>query len=540
MGRTNTTGKQHESDECCEDGKTAEHGGIFRLPASLRERQPRPLWRVFVRESWTPLMMRCPSGASFMRESVDPATATLDPHAVGFWQLTYQSISLIAPAGAMAATLTGVAAYAQGAMPLALLVAVVAAALMVNTTVQFSKHVASAGGFYGFIAHGMGGRWGTIGGLLFLLSYFNIITNALLFVAGVFVPGVLTTLFGVTAPLWLWIPVLMLLTGLLYLLAVRGVRPSLRYAVWTGTFEIVALFIFAIDLVVAAGPVNTSAVFTLHDAHVPLSVFALGVLLGMFTVSGSSAATSLGEETATPERRIRWAVLLAYLLSSFLFVFLAYALTVAWGPERMGSFAHALVPGVVLARSGVGLWAAVILVILILNSMYAGSLSPVLSCARLVYAMARDGVVFPSSWSELDATRNPKRAVRWVMLVALGLSLLTGLILGPFQGYLILITASSIALFLGHILANTALAFYARDRRLRGRARHVLIPQVANLLVLIVLVATLLPLTFPLWLAPALILVPCLYVWWWLARTPREVVARAGQTNAVGRDPPAL
>ncbi len=475
-----------------------------------------------------------------MPESVAPAAGTLDPRAVGFWQLTYQSISLIAPAGAMAATLTGAAAYAEGALPLALLVAVAAAALMVNTTVQFSKHVASAGGFYGFIAHGMGGRWGTIGGLLFLLSYFNIITNALLFVAGVFVPGVIATLFGVAAPSWLWVPILVVLTGLLYILAIRGVRPSLRYAVWTGSLEIVALLAFAVALVVAAGPANTSAVFTLRDAHVPLPVFALGVLLGMFTVSGSSAATSLGEETATPERRIRWAVIVAYLLSSFLFVFLAYALTVAWGPTRMGGFARALVPGVVLARSGLGLGAAVFLVLLVLNSMYAGSLSPVLSSARLVYAMGRDGVLFPASWAELDASRNPKRAVRWVMVSSLALSLLTGFVLGPFTGYLILITASSIALFLGHILANTALAFYARDRRLRGRTRHLLIPQVANLLVLVVLVATLLPLTFPLWLAPALVLVPCLYAWWWLGRAPAETVARAGRTNAVGREPPPL
>jgi amino acid transporter len=465
---------------------------------------------------------------------------TLDPHAVGFWQLTYQSISLVAPAGAMAATLTGAAVYAQGALPLALLVAVVAASLMVNTTVQFSKHVASAGGFYGFIAHGMGGRWGTIGGLLFLLSYFNIVTNALLFVAGVFVPGVMAILFGVTAPSWLWIPVLVLLEGLLYVLAVRGVRPSLRYAVWTGSLEIVALLAFAVYLVVTSGRANTTAVFTLRDAHVPLQVFALGVLFGMFTVSGSSAATSLGEETGTPERRVRRAVVVAYLFSSFLFVFLAYALTVAWGPTRMAGFARSLVPGVVLARSGLGFVAAVVLVLLILNSMYAGSLAPVLSSARLVFAMGRDGVLFPASWSELDASRNPKRAVRWIMASALVLSLLTGFVLGPFTGYLILITASSIALFLGHILANTALAFYARDRGLRGRSRYLLIPQLANLLVLVVLIATLLPLTFPLWLAPALVIVPCLYAWWWLGRAPDAVVARAGRTNAVGREPPHL
>ena len=72
---------------------------------------------------------------------------SLQSGSVGFWQLTYQSISLVSPAGAMAATLTGAAAYALGALPLTYILAIIAAAFTINTTVQFSRHIASAGGF---------------------------------------------------------------------------------------------------------------------------------------------------------------------------------------------------------------------------------------------------------------------------------------------------------------------------------------------------------------------------------------------------------
>ncbi|MHB8296361.1 MAG: hypothetical protein ACYDH5_17460 [Acidimicrobiales bacterium] len=87
-----------------------------------------------------------------MSSSTSTPPGGLRPGAVGFWQLTYQWISLVPPAGAMAATLTGAAASARGALPLTYVFSIVAAGFMINTTYQFSKRIASAGGFYSYVS----------------------------------------------------------------------------------------------------------------------------------------------------------------------------------------------------------------------------------------------------------------------------------------------------------------------------------------------------------------------------------------------------
>lgn len=56
-------------------------------------------------------MTHIPSSGAPSSSATGDHRQTLERGAVGFWQLTYQSISLVSPAGAMAATLTGAAAY---------------------------------------------------------------------------------------------------------------------------------------------------------------------------------------------------------------------------------------------------------------------------------------------------------------------------------------------------------------------------------------------------------------------------------------------
>lgn len=474
--------------------------------------------------------------------STQPAAGhTLDQNAVGFWQLTYQSISLIAPAGAMAATLTGAAVYARGALPLAMLVGVITAAFMINTTLQFAKDIASAGGFYGYIAHGLGGRVAVFGALLFLLSYFNILTNALIFLGGVFVPGVAAHFLGIQLPVWIWWPVALLFYGLILALALRGIRPSLKYAVATGTLEIGVLLILSVLLILKTPHPFTTAVFNPVWAHHGWSGFAHGVLIAMFAVSGSSAAVSLGEETHAPERRIRRAVIAAFLFSSFLFLLMAYALTVAWGYREMGSFAKSLVPGAILVRHVLKSPAlAWLLIVLIANSLLAGSLAPLLSSARIIFALARDGVIFPPALARVDRQHNPSLALIWITVAGALLSLVTGFWLGPFNGFIILVTTSSVALFLGHLLANFALGPYARKRGRDHWFFHWLVPSIASLFIVSAMVATFIPPSFPADLAPLFLLVCLVAGALRLRRVPPETLARAGLLNVIDEGAPPL
>ncbi len=458
---------------------------------------------------------------------------SLQSGSVGFWQLTYQSISLVSPAGAMAATLTGAAAYALGALPLTYILAIIAAAFTINTTVQFSRHIASAGGFYNYVSQGWSPRAGVITGWLFMLSYFMVLTNAALFVAGVFVPGLVSYFHG-HLPAESWVVLMALIYLFVLYFAYHGIRPSLQYSLWTGAVEVLVLVVVAIGIIVFPHTHNTGAVFTkpslaLHG----WSGIGIGMILAMFSMSGSSGAVTLGEETHQPHRLIRNAVITSFGFAAGLFLLVSYALTVGWGPNIMGSFVAASIPGVILARHDLGLPMAIVLLVFIINSLLAGSLAPQNSLVRMIYAFARDGVLLPKAFQRVHPRyHSPHTAILWSIIVAFIVSYLAGLIFGPFNGFLVLATISSVALFVGHILANIALPqFYRRVGGFRWFA-HVVAPIVSSILVMLGIWFTVYPFPWPIVLGPIVVAVWVLIGLWGTAHIDPERLARAGQHNA--------
>lgn len=281
---------------------------------------------------------------------------------------------------------------------------------------------------------------------------------------------------------------MMLVYAFVFYFAYRGIRPSLQYSLWTGAVEILILVVTAIAIIAHPHTHNTGAVFvTPSSALHGWSGVGIGMILAMFSMAGSSGAITLGEETHQPHRLIRNAVMTSFGFSAALFLLLADALTVGWGPSRMPLFARASIPGLILARQDIGLFMAVVLLLFVVNSLLAGSLAPENSLVRMLYAFARDRTILPDAMSQVHATRRaPHQAILWSLLVGFVVSLVAGLLLGPFKGFLVLVTIASVALFLGHILAN--IAFTPYDRRI-GEFRwfvHGVAPVVSSILVVLV------------------------------------------------------
>ncbi|MFX4301886.1 APC family permease [Alicyclobacillus tolerans] len=455
----------------------------------------------------------------------------LDRSAVGFWQLAYQSISLVSPAGAMAATMTGAAVYAQGALPLTYIIGFIAAAFSINTTVQFSRKLASAGGFYAYASHGVGPRYGILTGWLFILSYFTVVTNGSLFAGAVFIPGLIQLLFHIVMPQWIGYLITLGFIGFTYYFAWAGIKPSLKYSLSTGTLEIIYLLVIGIGLIIVAGSHNTGTVFiTPHLAKNGWSGVGIGMILALFSMSGSSGAVALGEETQSPQRTITRAVLTSFAFVGVLFVLLAYAQTVSWGPDKMTSFANASVPGVELVMDHFGIIWAVILALFVINSFLAGALAPANSAVRMLYAYARDGVIFPSSFSRIhQRNRSPYVAVHWMMLVATLVTIVFAAIFGPFNGFLVMVTISSVALYVGHLLANLAVTMYYLRLREFRLIWHGIIPSLASILVLFGIYFTLVPMVYPVILAPIVTLVWLILGWIFIVRQSPDQIAKAGK-----------
>ncbi|MHB8296362.1 MAG: hypothetical protein ACYDH5_17465 [Acidimicrobiales bacterium] len=89
--------------------------------------------------------------------------------------------------------------------------------------------------------------------------------------------------------------------------------------------------------------------------------------------------------------------------------------------------------------------------------------------------------------------------------IRLAVSLAAWLWLGPFNGFLVLVAVSSVALFVGHFLANVALPLYYRGLNDLHVFAHLIAPAVATVLVLLGIWYTIYPFPYPIVIGPIVI-----------------------------------
>ena len=85
--------------------------------------------------------------------------------AIGLREVLFQSITSMAPAGAVALSIAAGATYAGGALPLSVLLALVGCLLVASSIGQLAKHLPSAGSIYTYPAEAIHPALGIPGGL---------------------------------------------------------------------------------------------------------------------------------------------------------------------------------------------------------------------------------------------------------------------------------------------------------------------------------------------------------------------------------------
>ncbi len=451
----------------------------------------------------------------------------LDKRALGFWELLFQSISHISPIGALIANMTAIAAYAGSLMPMTFVFAAIAFFFLLVILIQFSRRIASAGGFYGYVRAGLGPRWGSRTGWLMVLTYWMVVNFFTLFIAGVLIPQTISYFFNVQIPAWSWLPLLILVQAFIWGMAYTSIKTSLRYSLITMVIGVVVMAIAAVGIIIHAGTSNNPGLFfdfgALHGSI--LSGVGVGIIFAMLSLGGASSAIYLAEETPTPKKTVTQAVVWAFGTCVILFLISAYALTVGWGPAHMATFASANLPGVELTRRAVGPLLAGLLVFFAFNAGLTGTLAPANAVVRIMFAMARDGTIFPERLAYVHPVhRTPTKAITTLAVGGFVVSLIAGLIWGPFTGFAILAITSTVAHFTCHILVAGSLpAYSAREKRL-SIIKHVVPAVIASVLILTAFYLIMFPIRFPVELGPIFVA-----VWWlvgeWRLRTAQTTAA---------------
>ncbi|MCX4593773.1 APC family permease [Streptomyces sp. NBC_01549] len=238
---------------------------------------------------------------------------------------------------------------------------------------------------------------------------------------------------------------------------------------------------FAVWLIAKAGGGNTLSVFgTAHTAkgYEGVSGVFAGSVYTVLAFAGFEAAAPLAEETKDPRRTMHRAVLGAALGIGLFYVLTTYAISVYFGPDRLGGFgASGAASWEGVARASFGLlWVLVFLAVV--NSTIANANACATVSTRTAFALARIKV-FPRLFAHVHPRhRSPVAGVAAQCAVAVTAVLGLGLYYDPVTAFLLLATVIVTVVIGVYIVVNLACAgyFLRRRRELFKPVRHLIFP----------------------------------------------------------------
>src|SRR6476620_3457159 len=368
------------------------------------------------------------------------------------------------------------AAAAGAALPLSFLIAFIAAALVGNTVVQFSKQLPSAGSFYTFNSQGLGSGAGFFTGWLFWIGY-AVLAPGLFCAFGAFVHDYVLATFDLDVQWWLFsLAALAIIVGL----SLRSIKASVNLDLTLLSIEVVIFLVLGVVAVSTAGPGNTGSGFLPSSSPTGFTGVGLGVVFGLLSFIGFDAAATLGEETRNPRRSIPLAITGALGAVGVFYVLMMYALTAGYrlnNPDQMAAFLQDANPFVTLGQH-VTPWLLQPIELAVVAGIFSCFLAIHNTTGRAMFSMARDRVLPASLGKVHDRWFSPHRAIAAQTVFTIVLGIGVGMWLGPgatgsygFTGAI-----GTVAIVIVYVMSNIALIRYFWQKPQRRILTHVIIP----------------------------------------------------------------
>lgn len=442
---------------------------------------------------------------------------TLRSNTIGLPGVLFQSVTTMAPASAVAFSLSAALPYAGASLPLAVFIALIVCALIALNIGELARYLPSAGGYFTYVSRSLGVQAGWMVGWLFDLAYLAIVPLTLL-VLGPTMDSFMSSTFHVSFGANGWVVWAIVFAAIVFGLTYAGIKISAGIGVILGVIEISIFLVLSIWLIVTAGNNNTGAVFTPAFSQQGGLGGWQGILYGMTFVflafAGFESSAPLAEETMNPRRTVPRAVLLSAVVIGIFFVFCSYAGIVGWGVGKMSSFAADPNAWGTLSRR---VWGPLnfIVILAILNSALANANGGVNAASRVLYAMGRVGAL-PTFLAHTNRSHVPDVAIIITMAVSLVATLIPGLLYGTTSGFAFIGTIITIPIIL--VYAATCISvpfFYLREHRSEFNVlRHIILPIVPVLVLVAVIYSQVVPLLVPPYpAAPISYAVPLVAIW---------------------------
>ena len=418
---------------------------------------------------------------------------TLRRNAIGLPGVLFQSITTMAPASAVAFSLGAAIGLTGGALPLAVLIALIVCSLIALSIGSMAKYLPSAGGYLTYVSNGLGVQAGWMTGWLFNFAYLLVVPFQLL-VLGPVADQFVTQYFHLSLGWATWAIIFgVIVFGLTYF----GIKLSADTSVVLGTIEITVFVLLSLWLIVSAGNGNTAAAFNPATTGSPLGgwqgIFQ-GMLFAFLAFAGFESSAPLAEETQNPRKVVPRAIVLAVISIGVFYVLCSYAGVVGWGFNKLSTYGSDPDPWGTMANKVWGVFAFVA-ILAILNSALANANAGVNAVTRVLFSMGRIRTL-PPILAHVNRFRTPDTAIILTMVLAFVLSLWPGYVYGPTVAFGLLGTILTIPILLVYMATCVSVPlFYARQHREEFNVlRHIVVPAIPLVVLLFTLYFQFVPL----------------------------------------------
>lgn len=406
--------------------------------------------------------------------------------ALGLVSSVVMGVASTAPAYSLAATLGLIVVAVGVGAPIVALIAFVPIFLTSIGYSELNKADPDCGTTFTWAARAFGPRTGWAGGWAIVAADI-LVMMSLAQVAGQYV----FQLFGAhgigSDPTSGWV----LLVGVAWIVAMtyicyRGIEVSAMFQRVLLSVEVVMLLVFSVVALVRVGTGHhpgtslTPTLSWLNPFHISsFSAFVSGVILMLFIYWGWDTAVAVNEETRDPERTPGRAAIISTVILLVTYVITIFAAQSFAGvgtkgtglanPANSGDVLSVL-GGEVFGNSGLGLFLARLLILMVLSSAAASTQTTILPTARTTLSMAAYQA-FPKSFAKMHP-RYLTPTVSTIVMGAISVALYI-----PFNylsgGYMILDAVTAIGLYIAFYygLTGFACAWYYR-KTLTSSARN--------------------------------------------------------------------
>ncbi len=278
-----------------------------------------------------------------------------------------------------------VAQTTAGATPSAYAVALIAMLFTASSYGRMAATYPVAGSAYAYVRQAIDSRVGFLVGWAVLLDY-------------LFLPMVIWLIGGAylsdrfpAVPGWVWILLFIGVTTALNIVGIK-IAKTANFILMAFQFIVIAAFVALsiASVITRAGPQGLFSLEPFFNHHTSVGGISAGAAIAAYSFLGFDAVTTLTEEVTEPRKTVPRAIMLTALIGGAIFVVVAYT-TQLVHPGASFKDPSSAAAEIALTIGG-DLFGAIFLAGLVL-AQFASGIAAQAAGSRLIFAMARDGVL---------------------------------------------------------------------------------------------------------------------------------------------------